>query len=265
MERSIGDKINANNWRQGSVLKNRKLPASIERLSKDEAFFVITTQSCDLVHDQLEDEPFAECIECRSIEKEDGNFTFAKNPRRLHMSISHTDSSEQPVEILARRIHRFPRQEIAGIPASEDHYLSERNCKILVRWLASRYDRPAFPDAFNNRLRQVKTKLRKKAVRISKAVTGLYIEINPEQELEKGEQYYVNLLALVSVDFDGNMVEIESDLEAYAQFMNDTGLETNFKILKENEVSVFDIRRFSRLDWDYISLRDDPPHDLPIT
>jgi hypothetical protein len=146
---SVGEQIERNGWKQGDVIKNDEFPASIEgQLENIDHLFVITTQSCDLVHHRLEDEPYAECIECLRIDKLKGDYTFAKNPRRLHLLISYTDGSEQPVEILAHRIYRFPREEMTTITPSADKYLSERNCKTLIRWLACRYDRPAFPDEF---------------------------------------------------------------------------------------------------------------------
>ena len=264
MERSIGDQINDNNWRQGSIIKNDEFPTSIAgRLEGDELILAVTTQSCDLVHGSLEDEPVAECIACHFTGKENGNYAFAKNPRRLHISISDSDGSEQPVEILAHRLHRFPREELAAISPSQDQYLSEKNRKTLVRWLASRYDRPAFPDKFNDRLKDVKEKLKKRAVQMSEAVTGLHIEINPMEEIPEGAEYHVNLLALVSIDFSGDMAEIIASVEAYADLMNETALETKAVVKKEDAVSVAVFRRFSRLDWDYLSLLADPPHDLP--
>ncbi|OEU48366.1 MAG: hypothetical protein BA866_04850 [Desulfobulbaceae bacterium S5133MH15] len=261
---NIGEQIESNGWRQGKVFNDEELPASVKSQQYHaDSLFVITMQSCDLVHYQLEDEPYAECIECQRIEEIDGNYTFAKNPRRLHLSISHIDGTEQPVEILAHRIFRFHREELASIIPSVEQYLSEKGLKTLVRWLASRYDRPAFPAEFNDRLRPITGKLKGKATKMSEAVTGLYIETIPmENPTEEGE-FHVNLLALVSIDFDGDMAEIEANVKEYADLMNEVGLETMAVVRKENAVPVSVFRRFDRLDFDYLSLRADPTHSLP--
>ena len=140
------------------------------------------------------------------------------------------DGTEQPVEILAHRIFRFHREELASIMPTVEQYLSEKGLKTLVRWLASRYDRPAFPAEFNDRLRPITGKLKGKATKMSEAVTGLYIETIPmENPTEEGE-FHVNLLALVSIDFDGDMAEIEANVKEYL-----------FKIMAPDRASIIDL------------------------
>ena len=265
MENSIGERISDNNWSQCCIVQNKELQRIVELpLGTPTAFLVVISQSCDLVHPTLEDEPYVECIECHPIEKEDGNFTHGKNPRRLHLSISNgVGGRDQAVEILPYQIHRFDRVIMEGIFPSKEYYLSEIACRILTLWLAARYVRAAFPDEFNNRINRVKKKLKKKASLLVESVTGIYIQILPDREIAEEDVYSVNLLALVSVSFGGELAAVESTISEYASLMQDQCMEVQFKVLKENVVSVSTIRSYRQLDWDHISLRSNPPAELP--
>jgi hypothetical protein len=92
---------------------------------------------------------------CRKIDESDGRFTRAKDPRRLHWIVSGPNGPfALKLEAVKKKsisksnlIDKFdPRDDLMG------------DLKILQSWLAARYRRHAFPDAFD--LALAKTGLR---------------------------------------------------------------------------------------------------------
>jgi hypothetical protein len=50
--------------------------------------YVVSSHPCDVVALDLDKEPSVELFLLKVIEKIDGNFSFGKNPRRLHVEIN---------------------------------------------------------------------------------------------------------------------------------------------------------------------------------
>lgn len=264
MGSSIGEQVSVNKWAQCSIAPTKALAAKASLyLECLDNFLIVVTQSCDLVHHKLEDEPYAECIECRPIDKVDGNFTYGKNPRCLHLYIVAENGDERAVEIRPHRMHRFDRSILGELIPNDRYYLSERTCRILIRWLAGRYLRAAFPDEFNNRMYVVKEKLKKKAVKLADLVTGIYVMIIPDKEIAPDKTYHVTLLALLEASEDVEHQPIDSIIKEYVNLMKNQGMDVQYRILKEDAISVAAIRNYRKVDWDHISLRKTSPTKLP--
>ena len=160
-------------------------------------------------------------------------------------------------------MHRFDRIILGELTPDDGYYLSERTCQILIRWLAGRYLRAAFPDEFNNRMYAVKEKLKKKAVELADLVTGIYVMIIPDTEIEPDKIYNVNLLALLEASEDVEHQPIDSIIKEYVNLMKNQGMDVQYRILKEDAISVATIRNYRKVDWDHISLRKTSPTKLP--
>jgi hypothetical protein len=78
-----------NPWRQGHVLpaaSAREL-GLVHNEADDDPVALVISHDCDIVASN-DKEPDCEVIPGRHIELPDGNFTNAKNPRRLHLTFS---------------------------------------------------------------------------------------------------------------------------------------------------------------------------------
>jgi hypothetical protein len=64
---------------------------------------------------------------------------------------------------------------------------------VLVDWIAKRYTRPAFPDAFNERRAGSAKKIGKELKKNGKLITGIFLFISPNEECAAGESYQVVL------------------------------------------------------------------------
>lgn len=139
-------------WLQGNVLTDDALKLLSPQKSgqKDEIFAVVISHDCDLTA-AIEKESFAEVIVGRRIEKMGGD-SFGKTARRLHIEYQ-SDSGPIYLELFANGKKLINKNDLFAHQPRTDIQLSVRDLRILQRWLAARYARAAFPEAFERRLR----------------------------------------------------------------------------------------------------------------
>lgn len=266
-----GTQLDDAGWRQGSIVKlidHESLAPHTYAINDGDRLIVIM-QSCDIIKEPDQAEPFIELIIARSIDKLDGNFTHNKNPRKLHLTIQ-TTSGDYPASIIQQEKLLAPRPSFIGLYPDEDVFLERHQIGNLARWLASRYQRPAFPNTFNNRIAKIANankKLDNAAKKISSAISGLYVQILPLKELDEGENYAVNILALVPAgqDIDLKSKAITDPINAIANIMKAAQMEVVFKIETEDKVPYSLFRNdFKPWSFDHLSLRHNPAHNTPI-
>lgn len=154
----VSDLVRAAGWRQGSIARpadtGALLVASVGRvpeLGEAIVHLVAVTQDCDLVQEP-DIEPFVEFMVCWETEAVEPLYRYGRNPRLLHLR---TVGEDEPGPWLHVSIHdrfRVGKETLIGIAVDRDVRLDPHNARLLSRWIAKRYTRPAFPDAFNVRL-----------------------------------------------------------------------------------------------------------------
>ena len=84
--------IKENGWKQGSLLYVNESDTIINQCDlKKYGLFIIITHSCDLLHSSIEVEPTAEMLFLKKIRSMETIYTRGYNPRKLHLSIEHSD------------------------------------------------------------------------------------------------------------------------------------------------------------------------------
>jgi hypothetical protein len=215
---------------------------------------IVLTQDCDIVHNNVAEEPFIECILCHSIRTVDGNKLNGKNPRVLHI---HNDTQNFEIYIHDRFLiekEKLAEQKLVKCTAA----LSADTVKILKKWIARRYTRSAFPDAFNNRLKQSKKFQKIAAKEISEHVSHVFFEVE-DRELPGTENYRLNVIIVVDAEENTNRTTIEA---AYDEALNVEGIDTNIFIHTEEEVTLADLRTYKR--WDQKDSYSLSGHAAPI-
>lgn len=269
----IGDCLEESGWKQGSVVKSTDL-ASLLKFSnfphKEDLVLLVASQSCDISHGNIALDPYVEMSLARTISAKTGNYTNNKNPRILHTFI--TSFSEEKnkiyvnkdIELIAHKRFSVPKEELVKYKPDSNQDLEDSELEGYVAWLAARYSRPALPTKFNDLISESdpKGKLRKKVKKFSRELSGIYVEIIPNREIKDGEKYRVNLLGLLSPQFNGNLEQVETAIEQYATVMKNAGMDVNHSVKKEDEISIAVIRRFKRFYYDDLSFKEDFP--LPI-
>lgn len=181
-------------WRQGYAL----CPAAVAALGlvhhaePENTLVMVISHDCDLANANLDAEPDVEVIVGRLIPKAEGNFSWGKAPKTLHLEVA-CDDKQAFVELQGRRKLTIAKTELAAWAPREHFALEATGLSVLRSWLASRYNRAAFPDAFNKRLE--KTDFDKRLAKILAAhgnlISFVYFDLAEfgQQELPDGMPY----------------------------------------------------------------------------
>jgi len=137
----------ATEWRQGHVLTDEAAAAFAlaSRAGPGNTIAVVISHDCDIAaHPAIE--PSIEVVIGRRIEKL-GADAHGKTARRLHIPFLQGDA-EIPVELEITTKTCLPKQAVLAGKAKGDIALSPEGLVTLRHWLAARYQRAAFADAF---------------------------------------------------------------------------------------------------------------------
>lgn len=138
-------------WRQGDTLSNDDaVRIGVMNDPSNNSIVVVISHDCDLAASPST-EPDVEVIVGRVVDRSDGRFTLAKNPRKLHLPFEGS-GGEIWVELSSAAKTKISKETWIGIEPCRDLLLPGNRRSILQHWLAVRYRRAAFPEAFNQRL-----------------------------------------------------------------------------------------------------------------
>jgi hypothetical protein len=255
-------RIHTNGWCQGAVCHISKLAADDFGVPKTEAnragaLAILISHDCDIVH-RGTNEPVVEWLVAVPIAKKDRNsFYFdGRNPRRLHF-----DHHDLAYEIWARDRFTTPRKALEGLSAESDLALTTKLTRLLTRWLSKRYIRPAFPDAFNTRLRVTQEEIREALDDGHRLLHDLLIHVEPKREVAAEQIYHVSILGIMTGEDFKKAEQRESchavlkQLETYlAQCANVVVEDCELQSADLTPISVLDY--YDPWDFDYLSVRD---------
>ncbi len=261
-----------NGWRQGSSIPAGVLSKFLGELPQfwpppgPDDCFVVVSQTCDLLHHCLEAEPLAEVLLCRRISQADGALLYRKNPRRLHVEVTNHQGAIV-LEALACEKFSIPRTCLAGLTPDSELALPSGVVSTIAAWLANRYLRPAYPDAFNERLRPVRKKLDDLQKREGRYFERLLLNLEPpDEELGDGDTYSMVLWCVLHPDF----VADESAISAAEQVADSLltilqplrGVEAEAcEVRLPAEVSLHDLRAFRDWHTEHVTVKQEfePP------
>lgn len=237
-------------WKQGAILPPALLPDEFR-----DRVGVVVSHSCDLANSSLVSEPEFEWIPAVRIPATDGNLVRCRSPRNLHIA----DAGPQGEHLaFAMRDRRFAdRRILSGIEASGA--LSPDSTALLSEWMARRYERAAFPDAFNDRRRPIARAVRRRlGTPAGSDMLGLWAALSSDEELGEGEAYRIVLMATVHDDLPAARFDAVEELVSFLaeQLGSCDGIEVRGAPLaaRESDVTLAVLRRYRRLDdWDDLS------------
>jgi hypothetical protein len=269
MEATAADpsaQIRAAGWRQGSIVGE----ADLKTLGYENAdVAVVLSQDCDVVQ-RIDQEPVVELLLGKRIERPRADLLNGRNPRLLDIALR--DGGGEGV-VAFRILDRVSLDKIklATLVPSPTLALPKESLHCLIGWVAKRYTRPAFPDAFNERLETVRERLdRLVKSDVSKVITGIYVLlVQGDQELPADEDYKVVVWLAVT---DATMADaaayesaqtFETRLRSVLEACRGIKLEAPLELRSESDISIADLRIMKRLDMDYRSLGAKPGGALP--
>lgn len=254
-------------WLQGSIVKCENVAQLLEFSSRTDLkndqniILIVASGSCDVAHDA---DPIVEFSIARIIQSVDGNFTFNKNPRRLHCYLESAQESKMCIELIAHEKIVILKSNIpTNISPNIQIKFSQQELGFYVDWLAARYNRPAFPTEFDRRIDKAwdKSRRRKAAAKVSSQLIGIYAQVYPDKEISADENYSVNLLALVTPNSTiAEKADIGQLIGQYEQALVTANMNiTSPQILTEAQVSVATLKNYKRFNLDDLSYKTDDP------
>ncbi len=252
------DAIRTNGWRQGSLLLPANLPrevvASLDLA--DGALLYVLTHDCDLVQPDFEKEPSVEFLVVVPISKADGNYLHGRHPRIIDVLTKGGAfrASCHSRTVLKREILCSIRP--AGGPAFDDYTRD-----VISQWISKRYIRPAFPDAFNFRLRHQGKAIQKFLKEHGHRFRQILVACNPARtELPPDDSYDLILWLVEVFDLDTSAAAVSSAALAHQLggiLRQCPGiLLDDCRVVTEDDVTLGHTRIMAEWDFDYLTHRE---------
>lgn len=272
----VSRKIREAGWQQGSLLCRTDhatmLSAAVDTPpfgSEEPVCLIVINQICDLVANP-DIEPHVELVCGRFVDRPDPIYRHGRNPRRIHLALSCGGNTTRWIDISIHDRVRVRKEAFGEMRPDGDTILPDQDIHLLRRWIAKRYTRPAFPDAFNERLATVEKKL--EALWKSPAaypVTGIYLQVSgAEFPHEVPYELGIRITARAEAWEDkGQLAQLDQFEETFSEILEDcSGLviaNDDIQTIPESDMTVADLRIFKRLDVDYRSSPDRPGVEGP--
>jgi len=253
-------------WRQGSVLAQKDFQAVGLTDVPDADLAIAISHDCDIANDNLDVEPAVEFIFACILEQDNGNFTYGKNPRILHIDYKH-DGQIVFFELLASKRLILHKNILENLQPDETYKLNTHSGQILQSWLAARYRRHALPNSLVDRLRAVFKHIDDKGKKNSAGILSFRLSYDPEDELPPEEPYELSISIVYIIDkaeYGEMAVNIASSLKK--EFPNllektkDSGTVDLRKCeaVSEMEFTVRDMRDTVEYHLEHLSYRTEP-------
>ena len=233
-------------WRQGSVLSQQNFESVGLSDVLDANLAIAISHDCDIANDNLNAEPAVEFVSARIVEKRNGNYTYGKNPRTLHLDYKRNKQTIW-IELIASRKIVVKKELLTTVQPDLTYRLIDR--RILQNWLAVRYRRLALPNSLVERLRGVSAYIEKHGKKNSAGILSFRLSYDPKNELPPEEPYELWLSIVYILDEP----EYATAAEDIAR-----GLRTEFTLLleKTKDSGDVDLRRCEAVSETEFTLRD---------
>ena len=262
-------------WRQGDLLTCEATVAlGLVGATDQERRVIVITHDCDLPHDS---ELCVEVIVAELVPKLDPQLSYAKNPRRLHVSYECTGAAPLILELRHGDRYCVPKSDFAERAVKNNSLALPVDAKrALKQWLAARYGRPAFPNAFEQRLRKpvgkrtVEQLIAKILEPDAKYLVGLFFDLGEQRGAEAvvGEPYALSTSVVYDATEGGANARLSAERvagqlrELFEKAYGKPELATEIALdaceaVADTHLTLADLRRVDQWRLEYISLRDD--------
>jgi hypothetical protein len=264
-------------WRQGHVLPGEAIRLLLPNLT-DLATVIVASHDCDIAQNADVESTVEVIIGCR-VRQTDGNFTRAKNARRLHLTLS-GGTDQLTVELEANQKKTIEKKRLCEFRPIDSVRMTVAELRILQRWLAARYRRAAFPDEFNARLqtRGLNSRLSRILKNHGASILAIYFDLDKGQEISRSgpeDTYALEIYLLYSTETDPDAAERAAAVAKTAIekafhdrcFSKETKKWTNIElvaceVVSDQTMTVQLAETLKRWSADYISLGAQPPQAM---
>jgi hypothetical protein len=249
-------------WYQGALIPIPSGSRVAEAMHSEATHAIVGSQDCDVVASTYT-EPAVDLLPAYLRPQPENDLLYGKNPRRLCLPLG---SGLFVTMDIRERVTVDKRFLVELAPLSEGPGPRER--KLLAKWLAKRYVRPAFPDQFNERLRAARAKLDALAKKPDgRHVTAVLMMLDTEQELAADVDYRI-VIWFACHSSSAEDPRTRGALEKYAQAFADAvgscdGIEVEeHEVRSHLDITLEDLEEMKRFDFDYRSEAPKPGGDV---
>ena len=264
-------------WRQGSLIAQADAIAAglFDEASADLKRALVITHDCDLPNDrELEVEVMVGDV----VDKLNKQFARARNVRRLHLAFDTSSGTQQFLDLQITARQSICKSLIAAAKPDSSWILSDEEKRALKQWLAARYGRPAFPNAFETHLRKnvgkketVEDRLGKALEKVSAHLVGVFFDLgeNRAAELTDGTPYDLRITVVYDASEGGQPARLAAEdvvseiREIFQSAYGPPDAATEIALESCEAVAdirfpLSDLRKVDQWRAEYISLRQDP-------
>lgn len=270
-------------WRQGELLTDEAAQAlGLVKGGGAGTRAIVISHDCDLPN---EVEEFVELIVGTQVAQPDPMLAKARNPRRLHLSFDSETEGALHIELSHAGKRLVTKGDFAGIGREGMSFaLSADEKRALKQWLAARYGRPAFPNAFETHLRKsvgkksVEQHIAKILEAAAEHLVGVFFDLGEQRsfELSNGQPYSLSI-SIVYDALEGGRAARDAGEKAAKELQElfkkaygpadsatDIALE-NCSAVADAMISLADLRKVDQWRVEYISLREEPAGEFFAT
>jgi hypothetical protein len=163
-------------------------------------FAVAISHDCDIANDDLDIEPMVEFIFVHFKDKADGNCTFGKNSRKLHLNCVY-QGKPNVLELIASQKTKISKNILKNIDPNPDYEMRSSG-DVLQSWLAARYRRHALPNSLVDRLNPVFDHMQKVGKKNADGILSFRLSYEPKSDLPPEEPYEMWLYIVYVTDHE---------------------------------------------------------------
>lgn len=268
-------------WRQGSVIAQADAIAAglFDEASSNLKRALVITHDCDLPNDREQE---VEVMVGDVLDSPNKQFARARNVRRLHLAFDTSSGAQLFLDLQITARHSISKSLIADVEPDSSWTLSDEEKRALKQWLAARYGRPAFPNAFEAHLRKnvskketVEDQLGKSLEKVSAHLVGVFFDLgeNRAAELTDGTPYDLRVTVVYDASEGGQPARLAAEevvsgireifYSAYGhpEAATEIALES-CEAVADIRFPLSDLRKVDQWRAEYISLRQDPPESF---
>jgi hypothetical protein len=263
-------------WRQGGLLTHRDaLKLGLVQEDQFQLCGVVISHDCDLANEK---EEAVEIIVASIADKLDAMLARARNVRRLHLTFEKDGIPHLVLELSHAERRLIGKALFAGVGGPDTELvLGDDEKRALKQWLAARYGRPAFPNAFEHYLRK---KVGKRGVEqwiarilesCSLHLVGLFFDLGFARGIDLPEGVPYDLRILVVYDAIEGSIDARKAAEGAAAEIGKLFVDAFGKpedateiaidsctAVADTQITLADLRRVDQWRVEHISLREDP-------
>jgi hypothetical protein len=229
---TLGQELLAHGWQNGSVVPLDLCTVIISsvvghktdlRPISDGEWLIVISQTCDVVCGRLDQEPLVEILRCAPIDKPRAGFRDLASTRTLDFRPNRERFPDLTLTAHATRdrLH-VPREILRNARPDQKRIVSRNAIRRISEWYSLRYTRPAWPNAFVDRIAKRKSDLVAALESIRDDVAEVRIALLPnDADLDDDQTYSVAVFFVVEKDlWESDATVRRSAQRAFVNFVS---------------------------------------------